>query len=66
MEHLEVRLWTQRDPVLSKVLQFALQGWPEQVAPELKSFFHCRDELSVEDNCIMWGHRIIIPPQGRQ
>ena len=64
MEHLDttpvaakqVRLWTQHDPVLSKVLQFVLQGWPEQVAPELKPFFRRRNELSVEDNCIMWGH----------
>ena len=46
MEHLEtmpvsakhVRLWTQRYPVFSKVLQFVLQGSPEQVAPELKPF----------------------------
>ena len=74
MEHLDttpvaakrVRLWTKRNPVLSKVLQFVLQGWPAQVAPELKPFFHCRNEVSIEDNCIMWGHRVIIPPQGRQ
>ena len=62
----QVTLWKQCDPVLSKVLQFVLQGCPEQMAPELKSFFHCCNELSVKDNCIMWGHRVIIPPQGRQ
>ena len=61
----QVRPWTQCDLVLSKVLQFVLQGWPEQVASKLKPFFHCHNELSVEDNCIMWGHRVI-PPQGRQ
>ena len=44
MEHLDttpvsaiqVRLWTQHNPVLFKILQFVLQGWPEKVAPELK------------------------------
>ena len=30
---MHVRLWTQQDPVFSQVLQFALQGWSEQVAP---------------------------------
>ena len=74
MEHLDtmpvsatqVRLWTQSDPILSKVLQFVLQGWPEKVAtPEVKPFLHCHNELSVEHNCIMWGHLVIIPPQGR-
>ena len=49
-----------------KCSNFVLQGWPEQVAPELKPFFHCHNELSVGDNCIMWGHRVIILPQGRQ
>ena len=34
----QVTLWIQHDPVLSKVLQCVLQGWPEQVAPELKPF----------------------------
>ena len=74
MEHLDtmpvaakqVKFWTQRDPVLSKILQVVLQGWPEQVASELKPFFHCHNELSVEDNCTMWGHRVIIPPLGKQ
>ena len=74
MEHLEttpvsakqVRLWTQRDPVMSKVLHFTLQGWPNQVAPEFKPFHNRSKELSIEDNCIMWGNRVVIPPQGRQ
>ena len=46
LEHLDttpvaakqVRLWIQRDSLLSKVLQYVLQGWPAQVAPELKPF----------------------------
>ena len=46
LEHLDttpvaakqVRLWIQHDPLLSKVLQYVLQGWPAQVAPELKPF----------------------------
>ena len=48
------------------MLQFVLHGWPEQLAPKLKQFFHRHNELSVEDNYIMWEHRVIIPPQGRQ
>ena len=62
----QVRLWTQRDPVMSKVLQFTLQGWPNQVAPEFKPFYNCSKELSIDDSCIMWGNRVVIPPQGRQ
>ena len=61
-----MRLWTQHDPVMSKVLQFTLQGWPNQVAPEFKPFYNRSKELSIEDSCIMWGNRVVIPPQGRQ
>ena len=73
MEHMDttpvsakqVRLWTQRDPVMSKVLRFSLQGWPNQVAPEFKPFYNRSKELSIEDSCIMWGNQVVIPPQGQ-
>ena len=61
----QVRLWTQRDPIMSKVLQFTLQGWSNQVAPEFKPFYNCNKELCIEDSCIMWGNQVVIPPQGR-
>jgi len=62
----QVKLWTQRDPVMSQVLHFILNGWPQQIASELKPFHNRCTELSVEDNCILWGNRVVIPPQGRQ
>ena len=30
----KIKLWTARDPVLSQVLQFVLQGWPSEVEEE--------------------------------
>lgn len=62
----QVKLWTQQDPVMSQVLHFILQGWPQHVTSEFKPFHNCCTELSVHDNCIMWENRVIIPPQGRQ
>ena len=35
---------------------FCKAAWPEQMATELKPFYHCCIKLSVEDNCVMWGH----------
>ena len=29
-----IKLWTARDPVLSQVIQFVLQGWPSEVEEE--------------------------------
>ena len=39
-------------------------GWPAHffTTPELKPFFLRKDELSVEQGCLMWGLRTIIPP----
>ena len=47
----KIKLWTTRDPVLSQVLQFVLQGWPQDVEEEesLKPYFIRRDEL-----CTCW------------
>ena len=63
----KVKLWTARDPVLSLVLQFVLQGWPLKVEDEaLKPYFTRREELSVHAGCLLWGTRVVIPPQGRE
>ena len=47
-------------------MQFILYGWPEAVEPRLKPYWSRRLELSVEDGCILWGSRVIIPPPGQK
>jgi len=61
-----IRAWTQRDPLLSRVLQFIQSGWPDSCEDvELKPFWVRKMELSVQENCIMWGNRVVIPLPGR-
>ena len=64
----KIKLWTTRDPVLSQVLQFVLQGWPQDVEEEegLKPYFIRRDELSVHAGRLLWGARVIVPLKGRE
>ncbi len=58
----EVRHATSVDPVLSRVLEFTRNGWPTEVEDQrLKPYFNRRHELSVEQDCLMWGLRVIIP-----
>ena len=53
--------------MLSQVLQFVLYGWPLSVEEEaLKPYFARREELSVHGGCLLWGSRVVIPPQGRE
>ena len=61
-----IRSWTQKDPVLARVLEFVRQGWPEKVDQDLSQFFAKRDELSVHEGCIVWGTRVVVPPQGHE
>ena len=35
-------------------------GWPMQVSDTLKPYWNRRLELSLEDDCIMWGSRVVI------
>lgn len=51
-----------RDLVLLKVKDYTISGWPQHVSDEnLKPYFKKRNELSVEQNCILLGNKVIIP-----
>ena len=74
MEHLEeiplhssqIRDWNRRDPVLSNVYQYVLGNWPSTCSSkELQPYFNRRMEISVEDGCLLWGTRVIVPSKGR-
>lgn len=63
----QVRQWTSRDSVLSRVYKFVQSGWPNHMDDnELKPYFRRRVELSLQDGCILWGSRVVIPPRGRE
>ena len=53
---------TCKDIVLSKVLDFSMNGWPNFIKEDsLKPCFQRKTELSVEQGCVLWGLRVVIP-----
>ena len=62
----DIRVWTRRDPKLSRVMQHIQQGWPSNGDQELGNYSAKRTELSMYEGCILWGTRIIIPEPGRE
>lgn len=51
-----------RDKLITKVMQYTLQGWPNHIEDiALKPFFNIRSYLSLEQNCLMFGQRVVIP-----
>ena len=67
MEHLaftpisatQVKVW------LSKIKQQLLAGSPIDGGEETEPFKQRQTELSIEDGCILWGSRVVLPPRAR-
>lgn len=58
----DLRRESRRDKILSLVINYVLSGWPNRVSETaLKPYYNRRYELSVEEECLMWGHKIIVP-----
>lgn len=57
----EVAKETKADRILTKVLQFTLQEWKPDIEPDLQPYLRRSSELSVENGCLLWGTRVIIP-----
>ena len=59
---IEISHATRVDPVLSRVLEFVKSGWTQRVEDlRLKPYFLRRYELSIEQDCLLWGIRVVIP-----
>ena len=64
----QIRRWTSVDPVLSQVYRYVRDGWPpsgDALGPDFQPYKTRIGELSVEDGCVLWGARVVVPPQGR-
>ncbi|GAB0088391.1 Zinc finger, CCHC-type [Sergentomyia squamirostris] len=60
-----VRAATRSDRELMKLKELICDGWPEnpQNLPDnMKEYWKFRSSLSVDDDCIYYGFRIVIPP----
>ena len=62
LEHLDqtpinsrhIQEWTRRDPVLSKVHQFTLNGWPHHCQDvQLHAYLSRKAELTIEGGCVL-------------
>ena len=57
---------TVHDPVLSHVLEAVRMGWHNMEGKEFQPFNRKGEELSVQDCCLLWGSRLVIPEAMRQ
>ena len=62
----EIARWTTQDPVLGKVHELVRSGWISQEEEEFQAYNRIKDELSVQDGCVLWGLRIVVPERAQQ
>ena len=63
----DVATQTRQDPILQRVAQYVKTGWPRNCKdPEILPYFRCRNEFSVESDCLMRGVKVTIPPNLQQ
>ena len=43
-----------------------LSGWVNSGDPELQPYQSRESEFSVQDGCVLWGSRVVIPKKGRE
>ena len=62
----DIRIATSKDPTLSQVYSYTMRGWPNtahSIQEKVKPFFSKRLQLSITNGCLLWGLRVIVPPQ---
>ena len=64
----QIRRWTEKDSVLAKIKHWMLSGWPKETPEDetLRPFFHRKCELSMENGCLLWGSRVVVPEKGKE
>ncbi|XP_063542080.1 uncharacterized protein K02A2.6-like [Cydia strobilella] len=63
----EVRLKTAKDPLLGRVVNYIKNGWPDSAEiREMQPYFNRQKELYLELDCVMWGHRVVLPEVCRE
>lgn len=52
---------TVNNEILNKVMYYVMNGWSTNVESELKGFLCKKDQLHIDQGCLLWGYKVIIP-----
>ena len=59
----EISSFSQRDPIIASVIENVKSGWPTKLGEQYKPYVCRRFELAVDDGCLIWGRRVVVPHQ---
>jgi len=55
-----------KDKILSKIYLYVRDGWPASVSEEMRVYASKANKISIKNNILMWGYRVIIPSKFRK
>ena len=58
----DIRSWSSKDPLLSKVRLMLESGLEKCSDKAYTPYIQRKDELSIEDGCVLWGTRVVTAP----
>lgn len=57
---------SRHDTLIAKIIDYVqTDNWPNQIEDDVKPYFNKRHELVVQQNCLLWGYRLIVPEKLR-
>lgn len=66
LDYAKIIKETQSDSTLQTVLQYTQTSWPRKVNSHLQLYFNRKNEITLEDDILLMGSRIIIPSNLRK
>ena len=61
-----VRRCTRTDRELSQIHEYTLSAWPKSVSQHMQTFFNRRNEMSINQGCLVWGTGVVLPKSLRE
>ncbi|XP_064647478.1 uncharacterized protein K02A2.6-like [Lineus longissimus] len=64
----QIKTATAQDPILPELMDMISKGWPndkDTVPDALSTYYHCRDELAIQEGLLLRGNRVVIPTSMR-
>ena len=64
-----IRAASERDPDIQALKEVIMNGFPDhksEVNPQVRPYWSVRDKLSVDDNLVICGHRLVVPKDLRK
>ena len=64
----EIRQATLKDSVLQELVVYIRNGWPDvqHITGDVRQYYSLRDKLTVQDDIVLFGERLVIPQSMRQ